>query len=212
MTLSYAKLCSDRPDDEFTRKIDDKLRYVATQCEDNGLLELHRNLPSDADRALQGLVFLCMLKRGHNSSLWAKLTWTERVNLYVIQVNLTPLPNSRPFSTWKSESDISDEIKTSQALCSRTQNHLRYLWGNTISPNNWRSDAPLRGITEVLKLPGLKKELESYLSLPQSCICKQEKCHDALLNKVDHLIKALFSEVPNLHERLSDQSAQLESV
>ncbi|KAG8740872.1 hypothetical protein FRC10_003827 [Ceratobasidium sp. 414] len=206
-TLSYAKLCSDRPDDEFTRKVNSKLRYVVTQCDGEHVLELYRTLPVDADRALQGLVFLRVLKDGHKSPLWAKLTWTERANLYAVQVNLTPLPSSWPFNTLKSGSDIYREVsKGGQSLCHFAQRRLLSVW-NGISSDHWDSDAPLRGVTEAIKLPGLKRELDPYFSGSQMCTCRGAgaKCQDALLAKVDDLVEALFTEIANLRDRLSNQ-------
>ncbi|KAG9119156.1 hypothetical protein FRC07_005977 [Ceratobasidium sp. 392] len=203
-THSYAKLCSHDPDDEFVQDASSTLDLTITRCTDKVLLEFFKTLPTDADLALQGLLFASMLSRGHKSSLWRQVTWTERAVLYAGQVHLTPLPNFPPLSSLRYPETFThtviDQTGEQSRSCHACLSHVRSTWSNALPATDWSSDAPLRGVALIVKLPGVMRDLRN-IHPHEGCT----KWRGLVMAKFYALIRALFVEVTKLRNGFSDQ-------
>ncbi|KAG9082762.1 hypothetical protein FS749_006586 [Ceratobasidium sp. UAMH 11750] len=203
-TLSYARLCANSLGDELVRKITATLYYIVGQYSEDNLLELYRGGVPDLDPALQGFVILCILKSGHESSLWAKLTWAEKAPLYAVWVHLTPLPMTQPFISLSFPNliDLALGEEKSGGTCMSVFQEFRPAWGNEISEDNWWSSAPLRGISETVKLPLARRCIQEVL--PRSpCKCDGVDCRILLLAKLHDLMVALFVGVTNIRNKIT---------
>ncbi|QRW11950.1 The BTB (BR-C, ttk and bab)/POZ (Pox virus and Zinc finger) domain [Ceratobasidium sp. AG-Ba] len=195
-TLSYARLtANDKSDNEFLTIIRNDLYCALEKCKESRLLEFYKNVPDDAEPALQGFLIARILSLGYKSQVWEQLPWKERAPLYALVTHLTPLPKTTPFKAFGFDAIYRavSEAQGGLSLCVNANSAFDGL--------NSGLRHGLKNIGGISGLPGERRKLRAALLSKRTC--QGHDCAGSVLKYIDNSLEALFVEILDLCKRIS---------